>query len=205
MGFYDRHILPRFIDLACSLSVITEQRRKVVPHASGTVLEIGIGSGLNLAHYDAGKVDRIIGVDPDDNMWKRSAKRRQSCTIPIERIGLSGEQIPLDDATADTVLVTYSLCTIPDPVAALSEMRRIMRPGGQLLFLEHGEAPDENIRRWQARIDPTWKKIAGGCHSGRPIPRFLTEAGWAIEQLEQAYLPGIKPLGYNYWGSARGA
>jgi len=203
MGFYDRHIMPRLIDFACSLKPITYQRRLTVPQAEGVVLEVGIGSGLNLPFYDASKVKKIIGIDPDDQMWARSQKRRSGFQIPIERIGLSGEDISLDSNFADTVLATYTLCTIPDPIAALKEMRRVLKPGGKLVFLEHGQAPDAHIRKWQERIDPYWKKIAGGCHPGRPIPSLLNEAGWRVEHLAQGYIPGPKPLTYNYWGTAR--
>jgi len=202
MGFYNRHFMPRLIDFACGLSQINKQRQKVVPLAEGVVIEVGIGSGLNLPHYDPGKVEKIIGIDPDDHMWKRSAKRRAQTHIPVERIGLSGEQIPLEDKTADTVLVTYSLCTIPDPVSAMQEMRRILKPGGRMLFLEHGEAPDAGVQRWQRRIDPAWRKLAGGCHSGRPIPKLIEQAGWRIDRMEQDYVPGPKVLAYNYWGAA---
>jgi len=203
MGFYDRHIMPRLIDFACSLKPITYQRRLTVPQAEGVVLEVGIGSGLNLPFYDASKVKKIIGIDPDDQMWARSQKQRSGFQIPIERIGLSGEDIPLEGNLADTVLATYTLCTIPDPVAALKEMRRVLKPGGKLVFLEHGQAPDAHIRKWQERIDPYWKKIAGGCRPGRPIPSLLNEAGWRVERLAQGYIPGPKPLTYNYWGTAR--
>lgn len=205
MGLYDRYIMPRLIDRLCADANIAEQRRKVVSRAQGTVLEIGIGSGLNLPFYDATRVDRIIGVDPDEGMWKRSAARRRDFEIPLERIGLSGEQIPLDDDLADTVLVTYSLCTIPDPVAALREMKRVLKPGGQLLFAEHGESPDDSVRKWQQRIDPVWKKLSGGCHSGRPILQLFSEAGWRFEGLEQGYIPGPKVLCYEYWGAAHPA
>lgn len=182
---------------------ISKQREKVVPHAHGIVLEIGIGSGQNLPYYNANNVTKIIGVDPDENIWKRSKDRREACPIPIERIGLSGEDIPLEDKLADTVVVTYSLCTIPDPVKALGEMKRILKPGGQILFSEHGMAPDAAVKKWQDRIDPMWKKIAGGCHSGRDIPSYFREAGLTFESLEQMYIPGPKVLGYNYWGSVK--
>ncbi len=170
MSFYNRHIMPRVINCACGLSQISDQRQKIVPRAEGVVVEIGIGSGLNLPHYDAGKVIKIIGIDPDEQVWKTGRNRVRKSMVPVERVGLSGEDLPLEDASADTVLVTYSLCTIPDAVAALEEMRRVLKPGGRLLFLEHGAAPEESVRKWQRRIDPVWKRIAGGCHSGRPIP-----------------------------------
>lgn len=202
MGIYHRHILPRLLDAGCANPAVSAIRRAVVPQAEGVVVEIGIGSGLNLPHFTADKIDRLIGVDPDDAMWRRASKRRSDLTFDVERIGLSGEAIPLDDALADTVLVTFSLCSIPDAVGALHEMRRILKPGGRLLFAEHGEAPDENIRRWQMRIDPFWKRIAGGCHPGRPILTLLQEAGWKTEQVEQSYIKGPKPVAYVYRGSA---
>ncbi len=188
--------------MACGAKPITKQREKVVPLATGVVLEIGIGSGQNLPHYNADKVSKIVGVDPDKNIWKRSADRRAACPIDIERIGLSGEEIPLDSKTADTVVCTYTLCTIPDPVKALREMRRILKPGGKILFSEHGMAPDAKVAKWQCRIDPIWKKIAGGCHTGRDIPELFRQAGLTFKQLDEMYIPGPRPLSYNYWGSA---
>lgn len=203
MGFYAKYILPWGIDMACSMAIITAKRQLVVPQAEGIVLELGIGSGHNLPHYDPEKIKKVIGIDPDAAIWKRSAQRRAAVGFPVERIGLSGEEIPLDNNSVDNVLVTYSLCTIPDPVAALREARRVMRPGGRLIFLEHGEAPEENIRKWQSRIDPVWKRLAGGCHTGRPIPKIIEEAGWTLENLNQGYIKGPKPLAFNYWGTAR--
>ena len=203
MGFYNKHILPRMLDKACGIGPITKQRAKTIPLAEGVVLEIGIGSGQNLPHYNPDKVTKIIGVDPDDAIWKRSQARREACMIDVERIGLSGEDIPLDKNTADTVVVTYSLCTIPDPVKALREMTRILKPGGRILFSEHGKAPDAAVAKWQSRIDPTWKKIAGGCHSGRDIPDLFKQADLSFETLDQMYIPGPKVLSYNYWGATR--
>ena len=202
-ALYDRHVLPRLINLACGVSMVTRQREKVVPAAEGTVLEVGIGSGLNLPHYDPARVDRVIGVEPDDHIWKLSRRRRENLGFPVERVGLPGEAIPLDDASVDTVVVTYSLCTIPDALAALRQMRRVLKPGGRMLFLEHGEAPDAGVKRWQDRIQPVWGPIAGGCHLGRPIPEMIREAGFAIEDMQTAYLPGPRPMTFNYWGSAR--
>lgn len=205
MGFYDRYILPCCLNRACAVGPITKQREKIVPLAKGCVVEIGIGSGLNLPHYNPQAVTMIIGVDPDDHLWKRSQNRRQTCPIEIRRIGLSGETLPLEDNIADTVLVTYSLCTIPDPVKALREMARVLKTGGDLLFAEHGKAPELKIQKWQTRIDPFWSKIAGGCHSGRDIPALFTKAGLSIQSLEQMYIPGPRVLSYNYWGAARTA
>jgi ubiquinone/menaquinone biosynthesis C-methylase UbiE len=173
-----------------------------VPQARGDVVEIGIGSGLNLPHYDPSKVTKITGIDPDAAIWERASGRVAACPIPVERLGLSGESLPLNDDTADTVIVTYALCTIPDPVAALREMARVLKPGGEILFTEHGRAPDPKVARWQARIDPVWKRIAGGCHSGRDIPSLFRAAELDLVRMEEMYVPGPKVLSYNYWGAA---
>ena len=203
MGFYERHVVPRIINCACGLKPIRYQRKKVVPLARGTVLEIGIGTGLNLPHYDAGKVDKVIGLDPSETSWKIAGARAAGLPFPVEFIGLPGERIPLPDASVDTVLVTYSLCTIPDPVTALAGMRRVLRPEGQLIFCEHGEAPDPAVRRWQARINPLWRTLFGGCNLHRPIPELLRAGGFHPERVEAMYLPGTpKVAGYNYWGIA---
>lgn len=201
-GFYARHILPRCLDKACAIGPIEKQRAKVVPFAKGDVLEIGIGSGLNLPHYDTSMVTSVTGVDPDDHIWTRSQARRTAASFPVHRIGLSGEDIPLETDSADTVVVTYTLCTIPDPVAALKEMRRILKPGGEVLFTEHGRAPSQKVSKWQNRIDPIWSKLAGGCHSGRDIPNLFKQAGLETFELHQGYIPGPKILSYNYWGRA---
>ena len=201
-GVYARYILPRCLDKACAIGPIEKQREKVVPYAKGDVLEIGIGSGLNLPHYNPSHVKSVTGVDPDAHIWARSKTRRDTVRFPVRRIGLSGEDIPLETSSMDTVVVTYSLCTIPDPISALKEMRRILKPGGDILFCEHGQAPDANIAKWQSRIDPIWSKIAGGCKSGRNIPALLTQAGLEMIDLNQGYIPGLKVLSYNYWGRA---
>lgn len=203
MGFYAKHILPFCLDKSCSIGPIEKQRAKIVPFAKGRVLEIGIGSGLNLPHYDPAKVSAVIGVDPDEHIWARSKTRRDAADFEIERIGLSGEDIPMESDSADTVVVTYSLCTIPDPVKALREMRRILKPGGEILFSEHGRAPDTGVAKWQTRIDPIWSKLAGGCHSGRDIPDLFKQAGLETSELNQQYIPGPKVLSYHYWGRAR--
>ena len=204
MGFYDRFILPRFINCACGAKPIMKQREKVVPDASGTVLEIGIGTGLNLPYYDPAKVKRLIGLDPSRESWKLAGKRAAGLAFKVEFIDLPGEQIPLDDASVDTVLVTYALCTIPDPISALQGMGRVLRPGGKLIFCEHGSAPDTAVCKWQDRINPLWKKFAGGCNLNRPIPQLIEESGFALEQIDQMYLPSTPHLfGYNYWGVAR--
>jgi ubiquinone/menaquinone biosynthesis C-methylase UbiE len=203
MGFYDRVILPRFINCACGSKPIMKQREKVVPQASGTVLEIGIGTGLNLPYYDAQKVERLIGLDPSEESWKLAGERAAHLDFDVEFIGLPGEQIPLEDASVDTVVVTFALCTIPDPIAALKGMARVLRPGGSLIFCEHGKAPDAQVVKWQDRINPMWRRMAGGCNLNRDIPALLNAGGFAVSDMHTGYLPSTpKFAGYNYWGSA---
>ena len=203
MGFYDRHILPRLLDTAMSAKPITYQRRKVVPRASGRVLEIGFGAGHNLPFYDSSKVEHIWALEPAAEMRARAATRAAASPIAMEFIGLPSEKIPLDADSADTILITYTLCSIPDVMAALGEMRRVMKPSGRMIFCEHGEAPDDSVKRWQRRITPVWKMIGGGCHVGRPIPKLIQDAGFKVEDMETMYLPGTPRFaGFNYWGSA---
>ena len=201
-NWYERHVLPYLLDLLCGLRPINRQRGKVVPLARGRVLEIGIGTGLNLPHYDRHRITSIIGLDPGLEMHPLATKRLRQSGLSVELVGLSAEKIPYDDGAFDTVLVTYSLCTIPDPVAALQEMRRVLKPGGVLIFCEHGLAPDASVRRWQQRLTPMWSKIAGGCHMDRDIPALLRAAGFNTRDLQTMYLPGPRMLTYNYWGTA---
>ena len=204
MGFYDKHILPRFINCACGAPPIMKQRQKVVPRASGTVLEIGIGTGLNLPFYDAARVDRLIGLDPSEESWALAGERAAHLDFDVEFIGLPGEEIPLETASVDTVLVTYARCTIPDPVSALQGMARVLRPGGELIFCEHGKAPDAGVRKWQDRINPFWQRIAGGCNLNRDIPALLGAGGFKVDEMDQMYLPkSPRFASFNYWGSAR--
>lgn len=206
MGFYDKHILPRFINCACGMKPIMKQREKVVPLAAGTVLEIGIGTGLNLPFYDPARVDRLIGLDPSEESWELAAERAAHLDFEVEFIGLPGEQIPLADDSVDTVLVTYALCTIPDPATALQGVARVLRPGGSLIFCEHGKAPDTGVCNWQDRINPLWRRIAGGCNLNRDIPAILAAGGFDIHGMETSYLPGTPRFaGYNFWGTAHHA
>lgn len=199
---YDTRLLPYLLDWACGVRPVSRQRAKVVPLARGRVLEIGIGSGLNLPHYDKSQVSEIIGLDPGTELHGLARKRSREAGVEVELVGLSAERIPFDDASFDTVVVTYTLCTIPDPVAALQEMRRVLRPDGRLLYCEHGLAPDESVRAWQRRMTPAWAKIAGGCHLDRDIPALLRAAGFRLPDLQSLYLPGPRPLVFNYWGTA---
>ena len=202
MSWYEERILPHMIDLACSTKQNFRQRKKVVPQAAGEVLEIGFGSGLNVPHYDATKVSKVWALEPSAGMRRKAQKMVSDSPMEIEFIDLPGEQIPLDNHSVDTVLVTYSLCTIPDPQTALAGMRRVLKAGGRLLFCEHGAAPDENVRRWQERLNPAWSKLAGGCNMNREIPDLINGAGFNITSDERMYIPGPKVLCYNYWGSA---
>lgn len=204
MGFYEKRILPWLLDTAMSAKPITYQRKKVVPLAEGHVLEIGLGAGQNLAFYDRAKVKHVWGLEPSAEMRERAKRRATNLPFELEFLDLRAEEIPLDKHVADTVLVTYTLCTIPEVVKALKGMRRVLKPGGRLIFCEHGKAPDENVRKWQERITPIWKVIGGGCHVGRPIPDLIREGGFEIEKMETMYLPSTpKFAGYNYWGSAK--
>lgn len=203
MGFYDRHILPRLLNGAMSAKPITYQRKKVVPRAEGRVLEIGFGAGHNLPFYDAAKVSHIWALEPAKEMRERAAERVAASPIALEFLDLPGEQIPLDHESADTVLVTYTLCSIPDVGKALGEMRRVLKASGRMIFCEHGEAPDAGVKRWQDRLTPVWKKIGGGCHLNRPIPGLIRDAGFRVDDLETMYLPSTPRFaGFNYWGSA---
>jgi ubiquinone/menaquinone biosynthesis C-methylase UbiE len=203
MGFYDKYILPHFLNCACGSKPILYQREKVVPMAEGLVLEVGIGSGLNIPFYDSSKVDKILGLDPSEELNRMALKVAADKGIPVEFILGGAEAIPLPDNHVDTVLVTYTMCTIPEVATANKEILRVLKPQGKMIFCEHGLAPDANVSKWQNRIDPYWGKIAGGCHLNRNIPALITEAGFKIESMEQMYLPSTPRFaGYNYWGTA---
>ncbi|HLF34846.1 MAG TPA: class I SAM-dependent methyltransferase [Cyclobacteriaceae bacterium] len=178
------------------------QREKVVPQARGSVLEIGIGSGLNLPFYDSTKVTKIWGLDPSPEMIKLAEQMARSLHLEVEFIGLPADEIQLDDGSIDTVLITYTLCSILDTTPALRQMARVLRPGGELIFCEHGAAPDANVRRWQNHLNPIWKQFAGGCNLNRPIPDLIEAGGFRINALETMYIPGWRPACFNYWGIA---
>jgi ubiquinone/menaquinone biosynthesis C-methylase UbiE len=201
-NWYERHILPTALDIACGMPMIGRMRQHVVPRAQGRVLEVGIGTGLNMRYYDKARVTHITGLDPALQMHPLAQERIEHAGLQVDLIGLSAEQIPLPDASFDTVLITYTLCTIPDPHAALLEMRRVLAPTGKLLYCEHGRAPDASVQRWQERLQPLWGKVAGGCHLGRDVPALLQTAGFALPNLQTRYLTGPRPFTFHYWGEA---
>lgn len=204
MNLYERFLLPAFVTGACSCSPIDKQRQKIVPAAEGVVLELGFGAGLNLPHYDASKVRKLYALEPSPGMVKRARDRVRNAPFDVEILTETAENVPLGAQSVDTVLVTYSLCTIPSAVAALEAARRTLKPNGRLLFCEHGLSPDQGVQRWQRRIEPVWKVIGGGCHLARDIPALIKTAGFTIDTLDTMYLPkSPKWAGYNYWGSAR--
>lgn len=199
---YNEYILPHLISCACSLESIKIQREKIVPWASGKVLEIGMGAGLNLEYYDRNRVDKIWGLEPSEGMRKKAKPVIDASGLNVEWLGLGSEQIPLQDNSVDTIVMTYTLCSIADGSTALAEMRRVLKPEGMLLFSEHGRAPDDNIRKWQSRINPFWKVLFGGCHLNKPIPEMFCAAKFEIQELDEMYIPGPKIAAYNYCGMA---
>ena len=203
MGVYDTYVLPHLIDLACGSGDISAQRQKIVPLATGRVLEVGMGPGLNLPFYDRTEVELVWALEPSEGMRRKAAAAIDASDLDVRWMDLPGEEIPLDDNSVDTVVLTYTLCTIADPVRALEQMRRVLRRGGRVLFSEHGEAPDESVRKWQHRIDPIWTRLAGGCHITRPIPQLIESGGFHLVDVESGYLPGAKVASYNSWGIAR--
>ena len=202
MGVYDRYILPRLIHLACRSEPNMRQRSKVVPLARGRVLEIGVGSGLNLPFYDAGSVTKVWGLDPSPEMLRLAERAVSSVAFDVEFLQVPADEIPLEDRSVDTVVVTYTLCTIPETEPALREMARVLRPGGQLIFCEHGVAPDARVRRWQDLLNPLWRRVGGGCNLNRPIPQLIDKGGFRIRGIESMYIPGWRPGSFNYWGTA---
>ncbi|NCX42173.1 MAG: class I SAM-dependent methyltransferase [Proteobacteria bacterium] len=207
MSFYDKYILPKFLNCACGTKPINYQRDKIVPLAKGIVLDIGIGSGLNIPFYNKSNIDHLYGLDPSEELLKIAKHLAKKNELEIEFLQCGAEAIPLPDQSIDTVLITYTMCTIPDIKLSNSEIMRVLKPEGQLLFCEHGLAPDKNIAKWQRRINPIWSKIAGGCNLNRDIPKLITlitSSGFKISNMEEMYLPSTpKFAGYNYWGVAK--
>lgn len=201
MGFYGDQILPRIIDVVLSNREFDTIRQRVAARIVGDVLEVGFGSGLNVPFYPEG-VRRVAAVDPAVVGRKLAAKRVAGCTIPVEYVGLDGESLPLDDESVDHVLSTWTMCTIPGVEQALMEVRRVLKPGGQVHFAEHGRSPDPKIARRQDRLNPVQRRLAGGCNLNRPIDRLMGDAGFEITRLETYYVKGPKSMGYMYEGVA---
>lgn len=205
-SLYERYVLPRLIGCACGGRPITRQRKKIVPRATGRVLEIGIGGGLNLPFYDPARVESVTGVDPSAELraMAEGAPRAKGLSVSIQ--GGAGENLPFADRAFDTVLATYTLCSVNAVERVLAEARRVLKPGGALLFCEHGLSPDGDVARWQRRLDPLWKAIAGNCHLSRPVAKTIAANGFAIVDVDTMYLPKTPRFaGWNEWGSARPA
>jgi SAM-dependent methyltransferase len=186
MGLYADHVLPRVVDVACGLKTARPLRQRVCEGLEGQVVEVGFGSGLNVPYYPEA-VTRVAAVEPADLGWKLAQKRLRSARVPVERSGLDGQSLPFPDDSFDTALSTWTMCTIPDVGRALAEVRRVLKPGGTLRFVEHGLAPDEGVQRWQHRLEPVQKRLFGGCHLTRRVPDMLTAAGFEIVELDQFY------------------
>lgn len=201
---YDRHILPHLIDLVMQAPMATREREELIPRACGEVLEIGAGSGLNIPYYHD-QVSKLYALEPSARLVDKARPRAAKAAFPVEFLGLKGEAIPLPDATIDTVVCTWVLCSIAQVDVALSEMHRVLKPGGQLLFVEHGLAPTASLAAWQNRLTPLWSCCAGGCQLNRRPDALIEAAGFRLETLEQTYLEGPKLLTYHYKGLARRA
>jgi len=202
VNFYDDRILPVLIDLSMRNKRLRPYRERIAGVAEGCVLEVGIGSGLNLPFYGR-KVKRLVGLEPSPRLLSRARQKAHGFPLAVEFLQGSAEAIRLEDKSIDTVVMTWTLCTIPDAPLALNEIRRVLKPEGELLFVEHGRAPDGGVRRWQDRLTPLWKNIGGGCHLNRPIAKLIEGAGFAIERLETGYIPGPKPMTFMYAGNAK--
>jgi ubiquinone/menaquinone biosynthesis C-methylase UbiE len=201
MAFYRDVVLPRICDFAMRNKQLRPYRERVIGAAEGCVMEIGVGSGLNLPFYRP-PANEVLALEPSAKLIAMARQARDPA-MPVSFIEGSAEAIPLDDHSVDTVVTTWTLCSIPDAALALTEMRRVLRPNGKLLFVEHGMAPDRNVRRWQDWLTPAWKRISGGCHLNRPISTMIEAAGFRIDRVETGYMPGPKAMTFMYEGSAR--
>ena len=201
MGFYERTIVPKLIELAMRQGPIQRYRQGLVPLARGRVLEVGVGSGLNLPLY-TGAVREVIGVDPSEPLLDMARRRVSQAVVPIDLQRGSATDLPLESESVDTVVMTWTLCSIPDPLAALREMRRVLKPGGSMLFVEHGLSPEPGVARWQHRLTPLWRRLAGGCHLDRNIDALVRTAGFDLAQLQTGYSQGPRPMTYMYEGRA---
>jgi SAM-dependent methyltransferase len=203
MSLWARHVVPGLIERAALSPAILEERRRWVPRTHGRVLELGVGSGLNLALYDPTRVTAVTGIDPSVPLLRRAAPRAARAPVPVSLVEGWAERLPFDPGAFDSAIVTYSLCSMDEPARALAEVRRVLRPGGALVFVEHGLAPDAGTRWWQRRIDPLWRRFAGGCRLGRDPPALLRDAGFAVDELTAGYSGKVRLLSYTYQGTAR--
>jgi SAM-dependent methyltransferase len=201
-GFYERWIVPRLLDLAMRNRLLDHYRQQTIASARGLVLEVGVGSGVNLPLYGPA-VTRLVGLDPSPELLRLASKRAADVVIPVSLLRASAEHLPLADAVFDTIIMTWTLCSIPNPMAALTEMRRVLGPGGRLIFVEHGLSPEIRVARWQHRLTPCWKRISGGCHLDRKTDDLIRVAGFQIDAIELAYMQGPKPWTFMYQGSAK--
>jgi ubiquinone/menaquinone biosynthesis C-methylase UbiE len=201
MGLYSKFVLPYLIDLAMRDKAASARRAELVPGASGVVLEIGVGSGLNLPFYSSA-VKHLYAVDPSPELLSMARKKIHRLAFPVELRRERAERLSLEGASVDTIMMTWTLCSIPDPASALREMRRVLKPQGRMIFIEHGLAPDASVRAWQSRLNPIWGKFAGGCHLNRKIDDLLVAGGFNIAELHTAYLPGPRAFTYTYEGRA---
>lgn len=202
MGFYSDVILPKLCDFAMRNKQLVPFRERVIGAAEGRVLEIGAGSGLNLPFYRP-PAREVLALEPAPRLVTMARGASRGASIPVSLLEASAEAIPLGDHSVDTIVTTWTMCSIPHATTALAEMRRVLRPGGKLLFVEHGRSPDEGVRRWQDRLTPAWRRISGGCHLNRPIRSMIEDAGFRIDRIETGYMPGPKPMTFMYEGSAR--
>jgi ubiquinone/menaquinone biosynthesis C-methylase UbiE len=202
MSIYQKWILPRLVDLTMRNKAATRYRSLIVPKARGTVLEIGVGSGLNLPFYGIG-VEHLYGLDPSEELLAMAGKKARGIAFPIDFIAHGSEEIPLGDSSVDTVVMTWTLCSIPDPVKAMKEIERVIKPGGTLLFVEHGLAPEIRVQAWQQRLNPLWSKLTGGCNLNRKMDQLIRTAGFDLAQLKTEYAEGPRPLSYMYSGQAQ--
>ena len=202
MGLYDTYVLPHVLHCSCGVPAIRRQRQQVVPRAKGRVLEIGVGTGLNLPFYNGNQVERLFGLEPAVAMHHRARLAADKAGIAMELLPDFAEAIPLESGSIDTVVSTYTLCTISDVAAALAEIGRVLRPKGCLLFCEHGRSPDPRVQRCQDTLNPLWNWFGGGCHLNRDIPSLLRASGWVPAELNAHYIPGPRLVSFNYWGVA---
>lgn len=206
MSFYEEKILPHLINCGCSTKAAMAMRAHVVPLAYGDVLEVGMGSALNLGLYNTDKVAKVWGLEPSEGMRKRAQKNLQASPVTVHWLDLPGEQIPLPDASVDSIVLTFTLCTIPDWQAALAQMLRVLKPDGTLFFCEHGQSPEPSVQKWQDKLNPMWQRLFGGCNLNRPVIKNIESGGFAVDWSEHEYMDmGPRFVSYMTWGAAKKA